>query len=148
MPEYPTRYADDSIFGRQILQAGYKMAFAPDAMVYWARPRKLKEFWKELFGYGRGDGEAMIKMPYSFKLYLKGMPACLVAPLTGLRVMQKQCKLSAIIRAISRFDLPALFMMPILTFGRGWNFGKGYIVGYAHGNEHCLECRKRLTRSV
>lgn len=124
------------------------MAFAPDAMVYWARPRKLKEFWKELFGYGRGDGEAMIKMPYSFKLYLNGIPACLVAPLTGLRVMQKQCKLPAIIRAISRFDLPTLFMMPILTFGRGWNFGKGYLVGYARGNEQCLECRKRLTRSL
>ncbi len=148
LPEDLTRYADDSVFGRQILQAGYKMAFAPEALVYWARPRKLKEFWKELFGYGRGDGEAAIKMPYAFNLYLKGMPAFLVAPLTGLRVMQKQCRLSAIIRAISRFDLLALFMMPILTFGRGWNFGKGYLVGYAHGNEHCLECRKRLTGSL
>lgn len=100
------------------------------------------------FNYGRGDGEALIKTPYAFKLHLKGMSAFFVAPLTGLRVMQKQCKLSAIIRAISRFDLPALFMMPILTFGRGWNFGKGYLVGYAHGNEHCLECRKRLTGSL
>lgn len=148
LPEDLTFYADDSVFGRQIVEGGYNVAYAPKAMTYWGRPRKLRQFWRETFNYGRGDGEAMIKMPYSFKLYLKGMPAFLVAPLTGLRVMQKQCKLSAIIRAISRFDLPALFMMPILTFGRGWNFGKGYLVGYAHGNEHCLECRKRLTRSL
>ncbi len=148
LPEDLTFYADDSVFGRQIVEGGYNVAYAPKAMTYWGRPRKLGQFWRETFNYGRGDGEAMIKMPYSFKLYLKGVPTCLVAPLTGLRVMQKQCKLPAIIRAISRFDLPALFMMPILTFGKGWNFGKGYLVGYAHGNEHCVECRKRLTRSV
>jgi len=143
-----TFYADDSVFGRQIVEGGYKMAYAPKAMTYWGRPRKLKQFWRETFNYGRGDGEAMIKMPYAFKLYLKGMPAFLVPPLTGLRIMQKQCKLSAVIRAVRRFDLPALFMMPILTFGRGWNFGKGYLVGYAHGNENCLECRGRLERSL
>ncbi len=148
LPEDLTFYADDSVFGRQIVEDGYNMAYAPKAMTYWGRPRKLKQFWRETFNYGRGDGEAMIKTPYPFKLHLKGMPDFLVAPLTGLRVMQKQCKLSAIIRAINRFDLPALFMMPILTFGRGWNFGKGYLVGYAHGDEHCQECRKRLTRSV
>jgi len=148
LPEDLTFYADDSVFGRQIVEGGYNMAYAPKAMTYWNRPHKLKQFWREMFNYGRGDGEALIKTPYAFKLHLKGMPAFLVAPLTGLRIMQKQCKLSAITRAISRFDLPALFMMPILTFGKGWNFGKGYLVGYAHGNEHCLECRKRPTRSL
>jgi len=148
LPEDLTFYSDDSVFGQQIVEGGYNIAYAPKAMTYWGRPRKLRQFWRETFNYGRGDGEALIKTPYAFKLHLKGIPAFLVAPLTGLRIMQKQCKLSAIIRAIRRFDFPALFMMPILTFGKGWNFGKGYLVGYVHGNEHCLECRKRLTRSL
>lgn len=148
LPEDLTFYADDSVFGRQIVEGGYKMAYAPKAMTYWGRPRKLKQFWRETYNYGRGDGEALIKMPYALKLHLKGMPAFFVPPLTGLRIMQQQCKLSAIIRAIKRFDLPALFMMPILTFGIGWSFSKGYLVGYIHGNEHCLECRKRLTRPL
>jgi len=148
LPEDLTFYADDSVFGRQIVKGGYNMAYAPKAMTYWGRPRKLKQFWRETFNYGRGDGEALIKTPYAFKLHIKGMPAFLVPPLTGLRIMQQQCKLSAIIRAIRQFDIPALFMMPILAFGRGWNFGKGYLVGYASGNEYCLECRKRLTKSL
>ena len=146
LPEDLTFYADDSVFGRQIVEGGYKMAYAPKAMTYWSRPRKLKQFWREMFNYGRGDGEALIKTPYAFKLHLKGVPAFLVPPLTGLRIMQKQCKLLAIIRAIRRFDLPALFMMPILTFGRGWHFGKGYLIGYKWGEKHCLSCRRRLRK--
>lgn len=146
LPEDLTFYADDSVFGRQIVEGGYKMAFAPKAMTYWGRWVKLKQFWREMFNYGRGDGEALIKTPYAFKLHLKGMPACFVPPLTGLRIMQQQFKLLAITRAIRHFDLPALFIMPILSFGKGWNFGKGYLVGYAHGNAHCLECRKRVRR--
>lgn len=146
LPGDLTYAADDSVFGRQIIEAGYKTAYAPKAMTYWGRPQKLKQFWREQFVYGRGDGEALIKMCYAFKLHLKGMPAFLVSPLNGLRVMQKQLKLTAIKRALMKGDVAALLIMPILTFGNGWNFGKGYIIGYGHGNKHCLKCRKRLTK--
>ena len=84
------------------------------------------------------------KMCYAFKLHLKGMPVFLVAPLNALRVMQKQLKLSAIKRALMKGDFAALFFMPLLPFGNGWNFGKGYIIGYKNGNENCIECRNRL----
>lgn len=146
LPEDLSFAADDSVFFRQILESGYKTAYAPDAMTYWGRPEKLKQFWREQFVYGRGDGEALIKMCYAFKMHLKGMPAFLVAPLNGLRMMQKQTKLTAIKNAIKHFDLPALLLMPALTFGNGWNFGKGYIIGYERGNKHCTECRDRLKK--
>ena len=146
LPEDLTFYADDSVFGRQIVEGNYRTAYAPDAMTYWGRPRKLKQFWREQFVYGRGDGEALIKMCYAFRLHLKGMPSFLVAPLNGLRVLQKQFKLSAVRKAIMKMDVPALLIMPFLTFGNGWSFAKGYIVGHKSGNTNCLECRRRLKR--
>ena len=38
LPEDLTLYADDSVFGMQMIQAGYKMAYASRALVYWSRP--------------------------------------------------------------------------------------------------------------
>jgi len=145
LPEDLTMYADDSVFGRQILQAGYKMAFAPDAMVYWARPKKLKEFWKELFGYGRGDGEAAIKMPYAFRLYLRGWVLGAFVPcLVGCRHLQKHISWKAITSALMNYDPLAIIYMPLLLFVRGYYFGKGYMIGYRYGERHCRNCRARV----
>jgi glycosyltransferase involved in cell wall biosynthesis len=146
LPEDLTFYADDSVFGLQIIAGGFKTAYAPAAMTYWGRPQKLKQFWREQFVYGRGDGEALIKISYAFQLHLKGMPFVFVPLLNGLRIMQKQFKFSAIKKALNKLDLLALCVMPVLAFGNGWNLGKGYMIGYKRGNEHCLECRKRLNR--
>jgi hypothetical protein len=129
-----------------MVQAGYEMAFAPKAMTYWGRPNKLSQFWRENFNYGRGDGEALIKVPFAFKLHQKGMPEMLVPLITGLRVMQTQCKFSAFKRAIINLDIAAFFFMPVLAFGNGWNFGKGFLIGHSHGNKHCQACRIRLPK--
>lgn len=149
LPEDLTFYADDSVFGRQMVQAGYKMAYAPKAMTYWGRPSKLRDFWKEQGRYGRGDGEALIKVPFAFRLHAKGyLPACCVPVLTGLRVLMKQCRVAAVWRALSCGDLAALVCMPLLAFGNGYCFGKGYLLGAAHGEVNCTDCRKRLAPVV
>jgi len=145
LPEDLTRCADDSVFGRQIMASGCKVGFAPAAMVYWTRPRRLRDFWHEQYGYGRGDGEAAIKTPVAFRLYRKRrIPKILVAPLTGLRTMTKKLKWARMARAIRKGDLSALLCMPVLAFGCGYCFGKGYLVGFMYGETHCQACRSRL----
>jgi cellulose synthase/poly-beta-1,6-N-acetylglucosamine synthase-like glycosyltransferase len=145
LPEDLTLYADDSVFGRQMIQGNYKMAYAPKAVVYWRRPGKLRAFWKEQYNYGRGDGEAHIKIPAAFRWHAKGLvPAWMVPPLTALRTATKQLTLRAIGGALRKGDVLACLVMPLLLWGNGYNFGKGFLVGDEHGRTHCLACRARL----
>ncbi|MCL6584866.1 MAG: glycosyltransferase [bacterium] len=145
-PEDLTRCAEDSVFGRQIVQKGYKMAFAPQAKVYWARHAKLKDFWKETKGYGIGDGEAHIKTPMAFRLYEKGiLPRFLVPPLTALRLFSVQIRRVNFWLAIKRADFVALAFIPLLLLGNGWYFAKGYLIGDERGKRECRACRSRLS---
>lgn len=147
LPEDLTQYADDSVFGRQILGAGYKVAFAPKAMVYWSRHVHLRQFWKEMFNYGKGDGEAMIKVPFAFRLHQRNLlPRELVPVLTALRFLQKQFSFGAAGRAVARLDFWALLLMPVLLLGNGYNLGKGFLIGDDRGRVHCTGCRSRLAQ--
>lgn len=147
LPEDLTRYADDSVFGRQILEAGYKVKFAPKAMVYWSRPTRLRQFWREMFNYGKGDGEAMIKVPFAFRLHQrKLLPRELIPLVTALRFLQKQFSFRSMGRAVARLDFRALLLMPLLLLGNGYNFGRGFLIGDAHGRVHCAGCRSRLAQ--
>lgn len=149
LPEDLTLYADDSVFGRQILQARYKMAFAPKALVYWARPQEFKGHWKESYNYGRGDGEANIKIPVAFRWHERGLlPAFLVPWLTALRSLQKQLLWKPVWRALKGGDVSALVRMPVLLFGRGYHAGRGFLDGSAWGRVHCGQCRQRLDKSA
>lgn len=145
LPEDLTFYADDSVFGRQIVASGCKIAVAPKAIVLWARHQRLSAFWKETFGYGRGDGEAAIKTPIAFRLYKRGfLPRFLVPALTGLRVLSKQLTLRNVWKGLCKGDVVACLYMPLLLFGKGYYFGKSYLVGDAYGEKHCQACRARL----
>lgn len=145
LPEDLTQYADDAVFGQQILEAGYKMAFAPKAMVYWSRPGRLCQFRKEMFKYGIGNGEAMIKVPIAFRMHQQNMlPRGLVPFVTSLRFLQKNVSFNAAMRSIANLDFPALLMMPLLLAGNGYSYGRGFLLGEARGREHCTACRKRL----
>jgi glycosyltransferase involved in cell wall biosynthesis len=144
-PEDLTLYADDSVFGRQIVESGCKMAFAPNALVFWARHRDLSQFWKEQLRYGFGDGEAFIKTPFAFRLHQNyGMPRILVPLLTGLREVNKHMTLAALLRALRAKDLAAIAIMPLFLFGRGYSFGRGYMSGYDRGSTHCIGARARV----
>lgn len=148
LPEDLTFYADDSVFGRQIVASGCKMVVAPKAIVLWARHQRLIAFWKEAFGYGQGDGEAAIKTPIAFRLYKRGLlPRFLVPALTGLRVLSKQLTLRNVWKGLRKGDFVACLYMPSLLFGKGYYFGKGYIIGDVYGEKHCKDCRARLTHN-
>lgn len=147
LPEDLTFYADDSTFFRQLNEHGYKTAYALGAMTFWGRPEKLKQFWKEAWNYGRGDGEAFIKEPWAFRQYRnKRLPWGVALIVNGLRVLQKRCTFAAYLRAAKKFDLGAMLTMPVLAFGIGWKHMQGYKIGFARGNTECLECRARLKR--
>lgn len=144
LPEDLTFYADDSVFGRQMLQEGYKMAYAPKAMTYWGRHQTMRQFWKEQFNYGKGDGEADIKKPFVVKLWEKKLlPTFLVPFLNGCRTMQKQKWPGAVARAIRSADIVALAAMPVLYFGKGYWFARGYLTGTENA-ANCAACRQRL----
>lgn len=149
LPEDLTLYADDSVFGRQILQEGFIMAFAPKAIVYWTRPSRLRDFWKEQKNYGRGDGEALIKVPFAFRLWLSGkLPVFLVPFLTGVRRIHTGLNQNGILIALKRMDIIAIVFMPLLLFGNGWHFAKGFLTGFSHGNNNCQGSRARLKRPL
>ena len=145
LPEDLTMCADDSVFGRQINQAGYKMAYAPKAIVYWQRHKALRDFWREHYNYGFGSGEASIMMPFAYRLHLKGwLPKFFVPFLTACRDFQKHISYRAIKNAIIKRDFTAVAYIFPLLFGRGYCYGKGYVQGYAKGTQNCSQCRSRL----
>lgn len=145
LPEDLTFYADDSVFGRQMVDGGYKMAYAPRAMTYWGRPNNLRAFWKEQFNYGRGDGEAMIKVPCAYRWHEKGwLPKFLVPYMTAIRFFQKRCRPAVLWRVLKDGGASALFMLPLLTLGQGYAFGTGFLIGERRGRTECRECRARV----
>jgi glycosyltransferase involved in cell wall biosynthesis len=148
LPEDLTFCADDSVFGRQMVQAGYKIAYAPKAMTYWGRHQTIRDFWKEEFNYGKGDGEANIKKPYMVKLWEKKLlPGFMVPFLNGCRAMQKQKWSAAVDRAIRAADLGTIAVMPIFAFGKGYWFAKGYLEG-TNNAAKCIACRERLKQQT
>jgi len=147
LPEDLTFYADDSVFGRQIIQEGFKFAFAPEAMTYWARPEKMKLFLSENYNYGKGNGEAFIMTPIVFKWYLQGkIPKFLVPFFNMLINFLKPTVYQAMGRAIKERDLSSFFIIPLLVAGRTYTYAKGYLIGYDFGNKNCIDCRNRLKR--
>jgi len=147
LPEDLTFYADDSVFGRQIIQNKYKMAFAPKAMTFWSRPDKFSLYKKEQFNYGYGDGEALIKTPYMVKLMMKGLlPEFAVPTLNGFVKLMKGKPIRIMIKSLSGHNLIVALYVPLLLYSRGYYSSKGYIKGIKNGRENCLECRQRISR--
>jgi GT2 family glycosyltransferase len=145
LPEDLTLYADDAVFGAQMVESDFKMAFAPKAMVYWARHRQLSAFWKEYFGYGQGSGEANIRAPIAIKLHRKHLiPRVFVVPLTAMRWLMVHLTFKGIRDGLKERDIVALVYMLPLVWGQGWHYAKGYLLGDARGRRECQACRARL----
>lgn len=148
LPEKLTFYADDSVFGRQLVQNGYNFAFAPKAMTYWGRPISFEHFFREHFVYGKGDGEAFIKTPKSVKLYLnKILPASFCPLLSGLINLTKKNTWKGVGRALNQGELLAAILIPIFIFGKFYHYTRGYLVGFHSGGEGCVEVRQRIKRN-
>lgn len=147
LPEDLTFAADDSVFGRQLVQGNFKFAYAPHAMTYWGRPQKFKQFLREQFVYGKGDGEAFIKTPRAFKWYLEGHLQKNLVPIFGFifNIIKMQVW-SGVGRALLKGEILEMLIIPLLAGARSYHHSKGYIIGYESGNINCKECRKRLQR--
>lgn len=149
LPEDLTFYADDSVFGRQLVQGQYKFAFAPNAQTFWGRPDSFKAFFKEQYVYGKGDGEAFIKTPRAFRWYLSGqLPKSLVPSVQGLISLIKSGTWTGVKRAIGKGHILEGLLIPYFNAGRSYNHARGYIEGYEAGLDKCSECRNRLQRNT
>lgn len=147
LPEDLTFYADDSVFGRQLVQEQFKFDYAPKAMTYWGRPQKLKQFFRENFVYGKGDGEAFIKTPRAFRWYLEGRIPEVLTPYLQIAIqLLKKPVYKAMGRALKHFDFTSFLLIPILFIGRNYNYVIGYFSGYKNGAIKCSDCRNRLER--
>ncbi|MBI4320668.1 MAG: glycosyltransferase [Chloroflexi bacterium] len=58
-PEWLTM-AEDTVFDKQLLAAGHRFVFVPDAVVYWEPRPDLRGFFDQYNGYSRSDGEGWI----------------------------------------------------------------------------------------
>lgn len=145
-PEDLTLAGDDTVYALQIQQAGYKMAYAPDAICFWGRHSTLRSYWKEAFVYGRGNGEAGISPP---KFFSAAHPGCsrLLSHVHALyRATGKS--LAAYLTAFKKLDWPAMFLILPLQYGITINIYKGHAVGATRGITDCKACRERLAKDV
>ena len=138
LPEELSFAADDSLFFRQVIQAGKKFAYAPNAMTFWSRPNMSRLFYKELFIYGKGDGEALIKTPQIVKIYKMGIfPKFLVPVANGIWNVLRNRKVKPMFKAVSEGNIKASGLGPVLAFQRGYHEAKGDLTGLQQGDEKC-----------
>ncbi|MBI4319523.1 MAG: glycosyltransferase [Chloroflexi bacterium] len=74
-------YCEDVVFDLMLRDAGFRFAFAPDAVAYFRPRRDLLEFFKQYYMYARGDGKANLWPRRHLIRYLTytGAPIALVA---------------------------------------------------------------------
>jgi len=147
LPEDLTFYGDDQTFGRQMIQEKVKFAYAPQAMTFWGRPKHAEQFFREMFNYGKGDGEALIKVPKAFKLFRDGKIGSSVVPfLSGTFNLIKSFRIRYCLEALRNKKFSSVIYIPYLLFFRGYYHSKGYLIGFEIGSKNCLDCRSRLNR--
>jgi GT2 family glycosyltransferase len=141
-PEDLSYAGDDTVFALQLLKQGYKTAYAPDAIVYWARHSALRGYWKEAYGYARGNGEAGITQPPVFQRHGPSYSRLW----THLRALNMATRGSvrAAFSLLLKGDVRAAALVPVLQYGIAVNAEKGYVVGAARGAVDCRDCRRRL----
>ena len=59
-PESLEDTAEDTVFNYKLLKAGVKYARVKDAIVGWGMPTTLKDFYKKVFFYAKGDAKTKI----------------------------------------------------------------------------------------
>jgi glycosyltransferase involved in cell wall biosynthesis len=75
-----TRMAEDLELSIRIIEAGFKVGFVPEAYVYHKRRSNFKQFFKQLFFFGRGRINILRFYPHQLKL-LHAMPSVFVLAL-------------------------------------------------------------------
>jgi glycosyltransferase involved in cell wall biosynthesis len=60
---------EDTIFAHALRQAGCRMVFVPDAVVYWSPSRRLRALFRQFYRYARGDAQAGLYFGHYAKNY-------------------------------------------------------------------------------
>ncbi len=74
-PEWLTLTGEDTYFALDLKHRTTHWAFVPDAIVQWEAPSTPGAYWKKLFNWSIGDGEAGQAMAYYRKAVLKSLIA-------------------------------------------------------------------------
>jgi glycosyltransferase involved in cell wall biosynthesis len=74
-PEWLTLTGEDTYFALELKRCTTCWAFMPDAMMQWDAPSTSWAYWKKLFTWSIGDGEAGLETRYYNKAMLKSLLA-------------------------------------------------------------------------
>jgi cellulose synthase/poly-beta-1,6-N-acetylglucosamine synthase-like glycosyltransferase len=142
-PEDLTFSADDTVFGLQILRAGMNVAYAPKAICYWQRPLCLRDYWREAYNYGRGNGEANIYGLRVLRMFSGKVPFLIKLTVSVLKGARESVRPA--LQALRNADFSACLAMPFLAAGKTYSYYCGWEAGLEYGSVHCLSCRARLS---
>lgn len=82
-------FCEDLLFDLWLRQDGYRIAFAPDAVVYFRPRRSLRQFFWQYYRYARGDGKAdlwPLRHAIRYFTYLVAAPVLMRRALAGHRL--------------------------------------------------------------
>lgn len=128
---------EDTVFSYEMRRAGCRLTFAPDAIVTYEVPRRLRVFFKQFFRYARGDAQARLWFGHYTKNYAIALGAAMLvagawwppvawaALAGGALYLGKKC-----LRAARRtHDPAAVAMTPLVQASLDLAHLAGYTVG-------------------
>ncbi len=169
--EWLTLAADDTIFWRRLKQEGFLYQLVDQPYVQWGRHKTFRQFAKEAFRYGLGDGESginfrnfwshVIESSTRYLLFLNLLLLAIGWPQWGLLHVLLFIPLSFGLRSYrnawrnyqglkKEFDLNfkdfvnSLYLIEISR----WSYLKGYIKGWLFASKEVKEGRKWLKGKV
>jgi len=139
-PEDLTLAADDTVFGIQINNSNYKIAYAPKAIVYWTMHGSLKPFLKQNYIYGIGNGETDFDKSFIRRLYILNLPFktvlfALINLINYLRIILSMLKVK---------EYSVFFASPLYIYKCSLYYSRGYFIGMKTGHVKCKEARNRI----
>lgn len=89
-PEWLTMTGEDTCFDLELKRRGGAWGFVPEAVVEWQAPEGTLSYWRKLYQWSRGDGEAALQAGYYWEKCLHimgGLAYCLVCALFAFAIL-------------------------------------------------------------
>jgi cellulose synthase/poly-beta-1,6-N-acetylglucosamine synthase-like glycosyltransferase len=132
---------DDTIFAHEIHHHGFKMALAPDSLVFWNRHETLDGYLKETARYAYGNGEARIRRPFLTCHVSSAMYPWWKACYASYALLRSG---KAILRALKAHDPIMLVCLPHFVAMNALVFAEFYRKGYQQEGDGLPGLRKRI----
>ncbi|KXK11099.1 MAG: hypothetical protein UZ22_OP11002000481 [Microgenomates bacterium OLB23] len=139
---YPEQYdtCEDLVFAQRLKDRGMQFYLEKNAVVIWQQEKSIIAVAKQLFGYARGDGQALYVRPQTPLLFFRYLVGALLLGAGFYNVIFWQALavllVFYILWAIKKNyryvqHISALFYLPLLQFISDAAVICGMIVGYA-----------------